>query len=504
MTEETEGTQSHLTASVVSGIKWTSVALFAQQAMRILVAFVLAAALGPENFGIVGQATIFVAFTSIFLDLGFGVTIIQRRELDESDLGTVNWLNAFAVGCVAAATVAFAPAIATFFETPELTAVLRVLSITVILKGLTVVPRALLTRNMRFRQLGYVEVAATIVGGAAGIGSALLGASYWALVFQTIGTDLTYLIFVRVLERTSSWRFSITSMRSVGRYSANVMGAQMLWYAKDNTDNLLIGKYLGPTALANYGLGYKVMLMPIQTFTQVVVRVLLPTFAHLQHDPPQMARYLLRATRGISILTFPLMTGVIVATPVAIPWLLGPKWEPAVVPMQFLAITAAHQSVLSLGGPALFGTGRANWQLRFSLLTTVLSVAAFAVGLRWGINGVAGAFTAMGLLLAPVMIKLIGLVMPVTMRSWLGSVIPSLAACATSAGVFLGLEYTMLKDAAPLVVLIACGIAAAAAYGLVVWFAFPRARVDTIDLFNTLIRSRSGGTEHTRTPEAIS
>ncbi len=485
--------RQELSRSVASGVRWTTFALFGVQGARIVFSLMLAAALGPTAFGIVGSATIYVALTSIFLDAGFGVTIIQRENLTDEDIGSVTWMNAALAVSVSAITVVAAPAIASFFNTPELTNVLRVLAITVLLKGLTVVPRALMSRYMRFRDLSVIEVLSTIVGGVVGIIAAYKGASYWALVIQTVTTDFLYVVGVRVAQRGGSWKFSRKSMREVGGYSASVMGSQFLWYTKDNADNLLIAKFLSPAALANYSLGYRVMMVPIQTFGQVVVRVMLPTFARLQRFPVDMARYFLRSSRAISLLTFPMMTGIILTSPKFIPWLIGPKWASAVVPMQFLAVTAAHQSVLSLGGPVLFATGKASWQLRFSLLTTVLSVASFAVGLQWGINGVAGTFMAVGLLLAPLMVMLIGRVMPITVLGWLGAIAPAIAACGVMSIVYIALDRA-IDGSVPVIAEIAvCSGVGAIVYLATIWFVFPGPRTDMISMLRTIASGSSGG-----------
>ena len=492
--------RKELSRSVASGVRWTTFALFGVQGARIIFSLVLAAALGPTSFGIVGQATIYVALTGIFLDAGFGVTIIQRENLTDEDIGSVSWMNATLAVSVSALTVLMAPAIANFFNTPELTNVLRVLSITVLLKGLTVVPRALMSRYMRFRDLSVIEVVATVIGGIVGIVAAFKGASYWALVIQTVTTDFLYVVGVRIAQRGGSWKFSRKSMREVGGYSASVMGSQFLWYTKDNADNLLIAKFLSPAALANYSLGFRVMLVPIQTFSQVVVRVMLPTFARLQKFPDDMARYFLRSSRAISLMTFPMMIGIILTSPKAIPWLIGEKWSSAVVPMQFLAITAAHQSVLSLGGPVLFATGKASWQLRFSLLTTVLSIGAFAVGLQWGINGVAGTFMLVGLLLAPLMVMLIGRVMPVTVLGWLTSISPAIAGCALMSITYVAADRAIGGGVPVIAELAVCTAMGALTYILTIWFVFPGPRKDMISMLRTIASGKSA--DASATPEA--
>ena len=61
------------------------------------------------------------------------------------------------------------------------------LSILLVINGLTVVQLALFERSMRFRALAVREIAAVLVGGTLGIVLAVRGAGVWALVAQQLG-----------------------------------------------------------------------------------------------------------------------------------------------------------------------------------------------------------------------------------------------------------------------------------------------------------------------------
>ncbi len=113
------------------------------QFSRIAFSALLARLLGPENFGIIGQATIYLAFASVFLDIGLASALIQRKRIDRDLIGTATSLNMIAVAILVGATQLGAGAWAGFFNTPELASVLRVLSIDFVLIGFAVVPSAL-------------------------------------------------------------------------------------------------------------------------------------------------------------------------------------------------------------------------------------------------------------------------------------------------------------------------------------------------------------------------
>ena len=97
---------------------------------------------------------------------------------------------------LAALMIVGAPLVAIIFHNDDLTAVVRVLSLSIIIKSITVVPSALLTRSMRFRALGLVDISATLVSGILGLVAALIGAGYWALIIQAVSLEALYLLLI--------------------------------------------------------------------------------------------------------------------------------------------------------------------------------------------------------------------------------------------------------------------------------------------------------------------
>jgi len=88
---------SPLGTGVARGVRWGFLVSIATQTGRILFLVVLMRLLGPRNFGIVGQASVFISVSHIFLHLGLAVSIVQRPRLDRDEVGSAFWLT-IAVG----------------------------------------------------------------------------------------------------------------------------------------------------------------------------------------------------------------------------------------------------------------------------------------------------------------------------------------------------------------------------------------------------------------------
>ena len=109
--------------SAASAARWGFISFAGEQFLRLALTVPLARVLGPDNWGILAQAAIYISFTSLFIDQGFGAALIQKKTVVPRDLGSAFWLNIGSATLLAAITVPLAPLVANFFHTPELTSV---------------------------------------------------------------------------------------------------------------------------------------------------------------------------------------------------------------------------------------------------------------------------------------------------------------------------------------------------------------------------------------------
>lgn len=422
--------------SVAEGVRWSAISLVAKQAGRALISIVLARLIGPRSYGIVGQATVYIMLTTFFLDGGFGAAFIQKDKVDERDEASVYWMTLAATTVMVLVTLLIAPALAAFFATPELTAVVRVLAVDVALLGLAGAPASVLTRRLRFRALGLAQVVGIVVGGTAGIVAATMGAEHWSLVVFSIVNDAVVLALVATACGRPPLRPSRRSLARMWSFGLSMTGAQFLYYTMRIADNVLVGKFLGATALGFYALSYRVLMLPQQTLGYVVNRVSFPVFSRLQDDREQMGRYFLRATRLMAFVSFPAMALVFASARTAVPLVFGDQWRPAATTMQILAVAGLMSSVQHLVRPVLYASGRQATALRVQSALTLTSVVAFAVGLQWGIAGVASAVAVVLWSFGPVLVHYAGREAGISLADYARALRPAAAGSLALLAVF--------------------------------------------------------------------
>ena len=139
-------------------------------------------ALDPKDFGLVGMVTAFTGILNLFRDFGLSAAAVQRVKVTEEQGSTLFWINLLVGAALTLLMVAMAPAIAAFYREPRLVWVAVVLASGFIVNAAGVQHSAVLQRQMRFTTMAEIDVLSLVVSIMIGIGMALRGYGYWALV----------------------------------------------------------------------------------------------------------------------------------------------------------------------------------------------------------------------------------------------------------------------------------------------------------------------------------
>ncbi len=387
---------------VSSGLRWSGISVVGRELARLVFTIVLARAVGPEGFGIVAQALVYIGITSLLLDQGFSSALIQRPNLDQDAPGAVVTVNLVVGGVLALLTAAVAPLWASFMSTPALTLVLAVLGVSLLFRAASITPRAMLLRHMEYRKIGTADIAAAVTGGTLGVLSVKLGAGYWALVVQYVTTDIALVVVLLLVGAGSRPNVQLRRLREMAGFSGRAFAAGILINSVSrNIDNLLIGRFQGAEPLAFYVLAYRLLLLPVQLVGTTIGAVLFPSFSRRAEELDAMRADLARATRALGCMSLPAMALAAAAAPQLVVVLFGEQWWPAVPIVQVLAVTGAVQTIYSTNTPLILGLGRADLNLRLAWLTTMLTTVGIVAGLPFGPLEVAIGYSAATALLVP-------------------------------------------------------------------------------------------------------
>ena len=431
-----------LKQKAAKGIVWSIIQKWGRAAIWFVIFTTLSRLLAPEAFGLVALASTFTAFLEIFLNQGFSSAIIQRHELEREHLDTAFWISILTGTLMMIGTMLISGLVAAFFGEPQLTPILRWLSVSFIFTALSGTQMAILQRKLAFKSLAARSLVATLLGGIVGVSMAFAGFGVWSLVGQNLAMGF---IGVIVLWRASDWRprFEVSKKhyKELFGFGISVLGNNMLRVLMQRSDDFLIGYFLGTTILGYYTIGYQLLRVIMRLVTGITNAVAFPTFSRIQHTPERLRRAFYNVTQYTSLLAFPVFIGLGWLAPELIPAFFGAKWGPSIPVMQVLALIGILQSVLFFNGSVMRASGKPSWEFGIMSLNAVCSVIGFLLAVHWGIVAVAAAYVIVGYLLAPISYMAVQRLIQIDFRTYMRQFVTPLSASLIMIVVMLGSKY---------------------------------------------------------------
>jgi polysaccharide transporter, PST family len=350
---------------------------------------ILARFLAPAEFGIVAMATPLLALAAALTDLGFAQAIMQRRDLTHAQVSSLFWLNGMVSGGIAAVLLASSPLVSLLYREPEVTPVLAILSLVVLLNGMSMVPQAVLLRNMRFVSLTAVDLLAVLVRVCGMIWAAWAGLSYWSLVIGQLGGALVTVTAAFIVSGwRPSWPKMVAGTREIARFGLNLTGSSLATFFTQLADNMIVGVFAGKVAIGLYERSHTLMLQPLTQLLGPIGRLGLPLLGRVREDPPLYRRTFTRLLQLSMWLCAPVMLFCLVMPDAIVLFIWGEKWAAAIPILRFFAVWGLAAPVSWLTSWLYITEGETGRLFRLSMLTALISIASFLSGVHWGAFGV--------------------------------------------------------------------------------------------------------------------
>lgn len=388
----TAAVQADLRGSSVRSAAYTAAAGLVSFFCRIGSTMILARLVLPEHFGLLAMVAAVVAFAEQFRDLGLSTATIQAKSLTRQQVSNLFWVN---VGCgtlIALIVAALAPVLAWFYHDARLLPVTLAIALTPFLGGLGVQHQALLTRQLKLGRISSIRVGSALFSDLLGIGLALAGAGYWALVIREITRNLFVLLgIVFTCRWLPAWPARTEGMKRLFAFGGNLTAANLMGSLVGNVDKILLGRYFGPAATGFYRQSQFLVGAPIDQVVHPIFRVSEPGLSSLQHEPVRYRNYYRKILSVVSLLTMPLSVLVAIYAKECTLILLGAKWLDSAELVRILAIAMFLTPSVWTSHSVLLTLGRGKQYLRLKITENFVFLGLVGIGLQFGPAGVAAA-----------------------------------------------------------------------------------------------------------------
>ncbi|MEM7550840.1 MAG: lipopolysaccharide biosynthesis protein [Bacteroidota bacterium] len=371
---------------ISSALAWDVFRSLIQQASGFIISIILARLLLPEQFGVIAIALAFVNILVLVSDLGLGTGLIQSDDTDEATYSSLFWVNVL-MGVSLTTLLYFAsPFIANFLEVPDLTMIIRLLSLTLIINSIAIMARAILQKNMQFKKLALVEVTSRVIGGSAGILAALAGWGINALILQSIiAAVFNSAIIWKVCQWRPSFTFSYAGSKKIINFGLYVFLDRLTGAVMRRLDVFFIGKLYSPLMVGYYTRAESLNNFVAQNASNSITRVFFPVLSASKNDAEKFDEIYERLFGIVTFATAVIGGSLFFLGKEIVLVLLGTKWIGVVPFFKILIFKSLGFSLAAVTNHAILSLGKSRQVFIAGLFKKLLKIVPFIIGYYYGI-----------------------------------------------------------------------------------------------------------------------
>lgn len=375
---------------IISSLFWKLIERIGTQGIQFILQIILARLLSPDQFGTIAIVMVFINLANVFIQSGFNMALIQKKDIDNGDFSSVLYVNLIVSSLLYLIIFLFAPIIAEFYRDTILLPVLRILGLTLFFGSVNSIQNAYVARNMLFRKLFYSSLGSIIVSGVIGIVLAFSGVGVWALVFQQLTNQI---LITMIMWFTVRWRptreLSKNKIKILFIYGWKLVTSSLLNTLYMELRTLIIGRVYSPSLLGYYNRGQQLPQLICTNIDGAIQSVMLPTLSAYQDNKIKVKNMMRRAVVTSSFLVFPMMIGMASVAEPLIRIILTDKWLPAVPFLQIFCISFMLTPIHTANLQAINAMGRSDIFLRLEIIKKVIGFIILVFSLPFGVYAIA-------------------------------------------------------------------------------------------------------------------
>ncbi|NGU67648.1 lipopolysaccharide biosynthesis protein [Clostridium perfringens] len=379
-----------LKKKTISGLFWTFGEVIANQGVQFVIQIFLARLILPEEFGLIGMITVFIAISNSIIDSGFSNALIREKEVNQNDYSTVFYFNLITSIFVYVILYFSSPTISIFFAQPKLSLILRVLAITIIINAFGIIPRAILTRKINFKAQMIINISSSLVSGFIAIVLAYKGFGIWSLVFRTIIMQFIQVVMLSIVNRwRPSFVFSKNSFEKLFGFGWKILVSGLIDTIYNNLYYMVIGKMYSASDLGYYTNAQKLRDIAATSISTAVQKVSYPVLSCMQSEEEVLKNMYKKIIKSSVYITFPVMFGLAIVAKPLILFLFGDNWSQSIIYFQILCLAGMLYPLHAINLNILQVKGRSDLFLKLEILKKCVAITLIAISIfsKWGIIG---------------------------------------------------------------------------------------------------------------------
>ena len=389
----------NLKEKTAQGLFWGFLSSGGMQLLNLIIGIFLARLLSPGEYGIVGMLAIFTLLANNLQESGFGVALVNIKDIKHNDYNAVFWFNTAMSLLLYLVLFLCAPLIAAFFHQPCLESLSRYVFLAIIFAAVGISPNAMLVRSLKMKEKAITSLSALVVSGTVGVTMAFMGFSYWSLATQQILYNVVICIGRFYFTRwCPTFKVDFTPVKQMFSFSYKVLITAVLTTINNNVLTVIFGRLFPAQAVGNFTQANKWNTMANQLVTNTVAQVAQPVLTRVTDDNERQRRVFGKLLRFTAFLAFPAMFGLALVAPQVILIAIGDKWVNSIPLLQVLCISGAFIPLYTVYQNLFLSQGKSGTYMWLTIAQIAIMLVAVLACHKLGIMAMVIAFACINIL----------------------------------------------------------------------------------------------------------
>lgn len=386
MAESPENLGSRTSKAASVGLAGTIAKLVLQLGTQLI----LLRLVTPSAYGIFAIAALCISFASFLANAGLSAALIQKENINDTDIVcTFSWqflLGAAITGLV----LLLSPLAGLFFDKPDLTDVLQVLSVVCFLNAASSVSSALLVRDLKYVAIHRSNLISYVFGyGFIGIGLAYLGYGHLALAIAWLSQAAlqAFLYFLAAPHRIG-FLLRYDGSRSLSGFGTKAIVTNLMNWWINSIDKLVVGRFFGSADTGIYSVAYNLIFTPLMQLLSTLQSIAFSASSKLRSDSEYRSAAV--GTLMLTTLLFlPAFVALSLSSEALVVIILGNKWAGSSAVLEILSLSFAFVSIQGMLTPYLWGKGEIGREMRIQIIIAFAAVAMLMLAFDHGLKAIA-------------------------------------------------------------------------------------------------------------------
>lgn len=370
-----------------SGFLFTFLQQIGGQIVGLIILIVLGRLLSPRDFGLVGMVALINIIGEVLIDSGFSKSLLRMIDFKKSHYDVIFSLNLLIGFSLYTIVYIIAPFIADYFKEPDLTPIVRVMSLTLLVSSLTSTQTTYLIRELKFKTLALISITGSAIGAGIGIFMAIKGLGVWSIIFTTLSTVA---LSSAGIWFASDWRperlyLDRKIIKKHFNFGYKLTITNFLDAISRNLYNIVLGRSYTPEIVGYYTRSNSMKNVAVFSLITSVNKVSYPLMAKIQEDSKHFSLSYKRVIHLVSFFSIPVLIYSSFFAKEIIVFLLTDKWKLMVPYFQILCLAGILYPVTSFNTNALSVLGKSDVVLKLAVMNKTILIVMILLASNFNI-----------------------------------------------------------------------------------------------------------------------